>query len=463
MGSLLSLRTAALLVFVTIAQANGAELQAAKSTLDRLAALHPGETFALDGFPVGAERNTAIRFQRVQIYAPDAHIYLVGADGRKELPRSNRIYLRGYADDGSARVAMSLNADGSFADGNGSGPDGSFVVHARIDVAGAHRFTAQALEDALPSGYKYDFRCGNEGQSMLFHNPEDLMQKGALSAGSPASVTSAPSTFRFATVAVDTDALFMSQLFSNNTTSATTWIAKMFNTMNTMYEPDLNVALVQGTTFLRTGSDPYGSASNVPADGTDLNVFGAYWKTNYSSVKRAFATLLSGRGPCTPCGTGCTSCSASGIAWIDQYCQKGFANFGNTVGSYSVVQVFASQTIDPNANIAARLTGHELGHNFGADHTHCTDKTSGLSPVATNTIDQCYNGESSSGCYAGSQVCPAGGKGTIMSYCNIGACAGTQNLLQFNATQISKTLTPNVGAATPSCLFVDLVFANGFN
>jgi len=302
---------------------------------------------------------------------------------------------------------------------------------------------------------------------MLLHNPEDLMSKGTVGAKSPALVTSA-STFSVGTVAVDTDSLFMSQLFGNNTTSATNWIAKMFNTMNTMYEPDLNVVLAQGTTFLRVGSDPYVAASDVPADSVDLDVFGSYWKANYGSVKRSFATLLSGRGPCSSCGSGCTSCSASGIAWIDQYCQNGFlANGGvDLVGSYSVVQVFANLPIDPNADIAARLTGHELGHNFGADHTHCTNKTTGVYPVASNTIDQCYNGEGSSGCFAGVQACPAGGKGTIMSYCNVGACAGTQNLLQFNSTQINAAapygLLAQMSAAPAGCFVADEIFPNGF-
>ena len=55
----------------------------------------------------------------------------------------------------------------------------------------------------------------------------------------------------------------------------------------------------------------------------------------------------------------------------------------------------------------------------------------------------------------------AGGAGTIMSYCNIGGCAGTQNLLQFNATQITKTLTPAINSAASSC-FNDVIFRNGF-
>jgi len=463
-----------LLVLAGLAQANAAEIELSKSTMAKLRALPAGEQISLDGFPVGPAVNRAVRFHRVEVYAPNAHVYLVTEEGQKELPHSTRTYLRGYAQDGSARVAMSLNADGSFAEGNGSGPDGAFVLRGKSDASGAHHIAAQTLESTIPAGYHYSYKCGNEGELMDLRAPNEAASS-ALSANSMNAVASAPSAFRFATVAVDTDSLFMSQLFSNNLTSATNWIAQMFNTMNTMYENDLNVQLVQGTTFLRVSTDPYGNISNVPADRIDLDRFGTYWQAHYGTEKRSFATLLSGRGPCSSCGAGCVNCSASGIAWINQFCQAGFVGDGgggpnaDFIGSYSVVQVFASQTIDPNAAIAARLTGHELGHNFGAAHTHCTDKNTGHFFTATNTIDQCYNGEGathslgSGQCYDGNTLsCPAGGAGSIMSYCNISGC-GQDNLLQFNGTQISATLAPNVTAHTPSCLYLDGIFLNGFN
>jgi len=470
MHSLRRAYAAALLLLIGLVDIHAAELALDKTTIGRLKSLPAGEEFSLDAFPVGPAVNKAVRFHRAEVYAPDARIFVVTADGQKELPRSSRTFLRGYARDGSARVAMSLNADGSFAEGNGSGPDGAFVLHAQADAAGMHHFAAQTLESTIPAGYHYDFRCGNEGETM------DVTAPGAPAAAANAvtAATSSPSSFSFGTVAVDTDKLFMSALFSNNTTSATNWIAQMFNTMNTMYENDLNVQLVQGTTFLRIGTDPYGTITVVPADRTDLDKFGTYWNAHYSSVKRAFATLLSGRGPCSSCGTGCVSCSASGIAWINQFCQSGFVGDGgggpnaDFIGSYNVVQVFASSVIDPAADIAARLTGHELGHNFGAAHTHCTDKTTGHFFTATNTIDTCYNGEGASHggqCYnGGTLACPAGGAGSIMSYCNITGCpAGTQNLLQFNGTQISATLAPHVTAQTPGCLNIDEIFKNAFN
>jgi len=255
----------------------------------------------------------------------------------------------------------------------------------------------------------------------------------------------------------------MSNLFGNNTTNAANWIAKMINAMNLMYERDLLVRLYLGTTILRTNpaTDPYTAGgsnptTNVPADGTDLNNFGNYWAAHEGGVSRAFAVLLSGLGPCSGGG-----CSASGIAWIDSYCQKASAG-----GSYAVVQVFSSLSIDPNALGAAGLYDHELGHNFGADHTHCTNVTDGSYATGSNTIDICYNGEGAFGCYAGASTsCPASGAGTIMSYCNVKGCGS--NVKAFHTTQINAAapwgLLSRISAAPAGCLNTsDDIFFDGF-
>jgi hypothetical protein len=255
-------------------------------------------------------------------------------------------------------------------------------------------------------------------------------------------------------VAVDTDNELMSERFGNNTSAASSWIADLFATMNVMYENDLNVTLQQATTILRTAPDQY-TQNNTPADGADLDEFGTYWQTHYPSVPRAFAMLLSGKSS--------SGNSASGIAWIDAYCQT-----QSSGGSYSVNQVFTNPAID--VSLSARIVGHELGHNFGAYHTHCTNIATGGAPTGSNTIDQCYNGESGSGCYAGAVSCPTSGPGhplgSVMSYCNVGGTHGAncgQNVLQFHPTQIG-VLTGYIAQNTPSCLnpFVDSIFHNGF-
>ncbi len=363
------------------------------------------------------------------------------------------------SDDGRTVVSVSLERDGRFAEGSGSGPDGAFVLGARTNANGAITLTAQAIESALPPGFTIDFKCGNENLALASHVQDSLADQLRV-ATSPSLPNATAATLRYATVAIDTDSLFMSRLFSNDTTAATNWIASMFNSINTMYERDLQVHLQVGTVILRTSSatDPYTSFT-PGATSSELSFFGNYWQTHEGSVPRAFAALLSGQESSTQ-----NSCSASGIAWIDAYCNKGQANGGQTFGSYSVNQVCTSIGIDPTGTFNARIVGHEIGHNFGAYHTHCTDVSNGNAPVDTNTIDTCYAGEAGLGCYAGATSCPAAMSGTIMSYCNIGACAGSQNQLQFHPTQINDVLKPAINANTPGCLTTtaDEIFADGF-
>ncbi|MGE5168308.1 MAG: M12 family metallo-peptidase, partial [Deltaproteobacteria bacterium] len=362
--------------------------------------------------------------------------------------------------DNSARVALAFNPDGSFASGNGSGPEGSFILSDNVDSAGTHKFSAQLEEATLPNGFSLDFHCGNDKEDLHATSAADLANQLKTVSGSPQAPAAVSHALRFATVAVDTDSAFMQNLFGNNTTNANIWIAKMINSMNLTYERDLLVRLYLGTTILRTvpATDPYAAGGSnpitYPADGTDLDNFGNYWAANEGSVSRAFAVLLSGLGPCS------SGCSASGIAWINSYCQK-----PSSGGSYAVVEVFSQLSVDPNGVLAAGLYDHELGHNFGADHTHCTDITTGQWAVATNTIDTCYNGEAGSGCYGGATTsCPVGGVGTIMSYCHIKGCGS--NLTAFHTTQINAPtwgLLARINAAPAACLnTTDDIFWDSF-
>ena len=260
---------------------------------------------------------------------------------------------------------------------------------------------------------------------------------------------------RNALVAVDTDTTFMTRRFSGDPVQATAWIADLFAQMNLMYQRDLDVNLLQGMTFLRTSSDPFANA-DTSATSAMLNEFGTYWQNNYSSggsaVTRAFAMLLSGNSS--------TSNSASGIAWVNSYCQT-----ASSGGSYSVNQIFWGSGVGVASS--AFIVGHELGHNFGARHTHCSDANTGAL-ASTNTIDQCFRAES--GCYSGAVSCPVSGpgapKGSVMSYCHTNAPNGAncgQNVQQFHPTHITQ-LRNRVAANTPGCLtlIVDLIFANGF-
>jgi len=411
-----------------------------RAKLDQLNHLRVGASMVIDRFPDGYGGQSSVRFERIDVYAPGARVIVVDATGEHEVPRSPRVELIGRSASGDVRVSLGFDPGVANLSGVGTTSSGTFVVTAE-QAAGRLALRAVPLESTYPAGIVPKILDGDDGL------PSGRAQPSAFEIS---LLGQSPDTLRGALVAVDTDNEFMSERFSNNTSAAASWIADLFTTMNVMYERDLNVTLEEGTTILRTTTDPY-SANDTPADGTDLDEFGTYWQTHYSSTPRSFAMLLSGKSS--------SGNSASGIAWIDAYCQD-----QSQGGSYSVNQVFTNPQI--GVGLSALIVGHELGHNFGAWHTHCTNITNGSAPTGTNTIDQCFN---ESGCYSGPTSCPTSGPGepagTIMSYCNQLQCGPTgQNVLQFHPTQVT-VLNTLIAQNTPSCLSstTDVIFRDGFD
>lgn len=412
------------------------------ANLSRLAGAEPGVEIEVGEFPSGPGISTAITFKRFEIYAPDARIIVIDAQGEHEIPRSSRVHLSGYSKDGGTRVGLSFDENSSeLPYGAGSGPNGAFELRSER-IGNGWRLRAISVEESLPAGVKARFAANEDSL------PNPYADSGMLD---HLFVEQAPlGTLRNAIVAVDTDTSFMTKRFSGNTTLATAWIADLIAQMNVMYQRDLDVNLLQGTTYLRTATDPYANTDS-PANSAMLNEFGDYWAATYGAVNRSFAMLLSGNSS--------QQNSSSGIAWVNSYCRKQ----GNG-GSYSTTQIFTNSQI--GVSLSASIVGHELGHNFGASHTHCTNATTGIAPFSSNTIDQCST--SGSGCYSGATSCPSSGpgapRGTIMSYCNSlnsGACG--QNVQIFHPTHVTA-LRVRIAANTPSCLSIgnEVIFANGF-
>ncbi len=417
-----------------------------RTTLDQLDHLRVGASIAIDHFPDATGVESTLHFERIDVYARGARLVAVDASGEHALPRSPRIELIGRDAAGVPRVSLGFDPGVEHVSGRGTAPSGAFIVTGERSAAGLTLRSVPA-ESSYPTGVVPRIVGG-----------DDALPSGAPDASALeialAGAQSPSGGLRTAVVAVDTDNEFMSERFANDTSAASAWIADLFATMNVMYERDLDVVLQQGTTMLRTTTDPY-EANDFPADGTDLDEFGTYWQTHYASVQRSFAILLSGKAT--------NGFSASGFGWIHAYCQT-----QSQGGSYSVNQVFTDPGVD--VSFSALIVGHELGHNFGAYHTHCTNIANGAAPTGTNTIDQCYNGEASFGCYAGPTSCPSSGPGapagSLMSYCNLMGCGSTgQNVLQFHPTQIA-VLNAYIAQNTPQCLAAgggDLIFRNGFD
>jgi hypothetical protein len=373
-----------------------------------------------------------LKYQRVEMFAPGARVIVVGEDGVVEWQRDARQFF--LATNSTTGVALAVDVSSGQISGFAVKGSSKMQLDGQLDVG----IELQVVKDSAESSNS----CGTDQDDQhpasisFLKNPIPESINGVASGGG---------VLYQAVIAIETDNEWMAGK-GNNPATAMTWITDTFLAMNVFYERDVNTRLLIGDVILRTTSDPYTVAGNRS---NQLDEFAQYWRLNMDSTDRDFAAMLSGRD--------ISSGSFSGIAWVNNYCQKGFVWNNRTVGSYSFNAVGSGRSA---AGVALYI-GHEIGHNMGSPHTHCYNPS----------VDQCYSGESS--CYSGSTSCPAGGKGTVMSYCHVsgssGAGCGTSNS-EFHPT-VQTLLESRLADNSPSCIAPyteqqpptsDVIFSEGF-
>jgi hypothetical protein len=431
--------------------------------LPALLAVAPGERVRIADWPVGPGSRRDVTLTRHEIYAPGARVLRVDAAGNHELPRSRLVFFWGtVADEPTSGIYVAVDPVNLTLEGLAK-TAAAGEQQLRPLVAGKPGLHLVATPDAFLAGQgvrtKPTWSCGQEqlgsgemdGLAAAVAGaaaaPGSAAAAGAEHGSQVSDIHAAPATPPFglqppaaelsgpitasvgynqATVAIDTDHQFMSLKFSDDTTNATNYIASLFAQINVMYERDLAVQLLVGTTILRVGaaSDPYTVGSSGYASPSQLNEVSGYWAGNYGGVSRTVTALLSGKGAAN---------SASGIAWVGGLC--------NQSHGYSFSQVILIDYL----SIDALIVGHEIGHNFGSVHTHC------YSPP----IDNCYNLEG--GCYSGPESCPApstingvaGVAGTIMGYCHL--LGGCSTSMVFHPRTVA-VINPNISGALGLCM-----------
>ena len=394
-----------------------------------LLALAPEEGQEIADFPIAPGVRRRVHLVRHEIYAEGARVFRVDGQFRTEVPRSRLAFFWGSDLEGAGnRLFVAFDPATRGFSGLVHGPEGTH----EIGRDPADRRERHVLaQPRVPEGAAWT--CGQEEsvETAVSWAPSTKTRAESLSLR-----PNVLSSLHSGIVAIDTDNEYMAY-WSNNTTNVTNYIAQLLASINVMYERDLNLRLLQGTTFLRVSTipDPYVQNPGSNANSAELNEFRNYWNTNYptASYPRSVATLLSGKQP--------SNNSASGIASLaSSVCGNAF--------DYSFCQLFKTTYLYGDTLIV----GHEIGHNLGSPHTHC---------YADPKPDTCYGSELGTNCFSGTPSCPApliingyDATGTIMSYCQLSPCSSGATLA-FHPSTISRYVGATLDAgASSGCLAV---------
>jgi hypothetical protein len=374
-----------------------------------LASLCTGEHTLLRNFPLGRGRTADILVEPFDIFTPDARIVVGSEKGDFDLPPLDLVLLRGsVVGDDSSRVYLGV-APAMVHGSIQLGDDTFYISSGPSTGAGVPVvFNANDLPvNAMPPATV----CGVDGQMNVPGAPP-------LPIGSPAPRGTFPC--RTARVAIDSVWEHTRDLFGGDPHAAATYDAILMGAISEIYVRDLNMHIA--VPYLRTWSsdtDPY----NTPA-GDVLGQFRNHWSANMNTVPRTLAHIFTTDG----------LNGAGGVAWLGVVCntQYGYAASAYLGGSFPYPLVDYS-----GGNWDLVVASHEIGHNFGAPHTH----------DYTPPVDGCGLGDCSN---------PFGG--TIMSYCH--TCAGglgniqlhfhAQSLADMNSYLTSASSCPLTNQSYPS-------------
>ena len=214
-------------------------------------------------------------------------------------------------------------------------------------------------------------------------------------------------------LAIETD-YQLYQKFGNVSATAT-YVTQLIAAISDQYETDAQVSLsIAYLGIYSNPADPWTSADGGGDAGDLLSEFRGAWNSSGWPAPADLAHFISGAN------------LGGGVAYVNVLCNSsyGYGVSGNIGGNID----WNNWTGQPGSTWDFVVVAHELGHNFGASHTH-----SYCPPV-----DYCYTN-----CSSGSN-CP---QGTIMSYCHV--CGGMANIQIGFHPFIANVIRTAVGS---SCL-----------
>jgi hypothetical protein len=228
-----------------------------------------------------------------------------------------------------------------------------------------------------------NFQCHIEEQPEYFLRAEELLtnyeQKKRKGEHSPNFLSN---EIYKADIAVECDYRYF-QMMNYDEDLAIKHAMSIYGAVSAIYQKQLDCFLNISYFKLWTSDDPY----NGTGAGEIMDSFAAYWRENMSHVDRSVAQIVS-------------SFNDGGMAnGVGVLCNK---QYGYSSALVNGVQMYPN---DGSSFWNVFVVGHELGHLFGAVHTH--------NCFWNPPIDSCFAAEGGD-CFSEISM----KRGTLMSYCN---------------------------------------------
>lgn len=363
----------------------GLELRLDRATV---AGLRNLQNVTLTDFALDDVRRVTLDLERAHIFSADAKIVVVDDLGEKQIAAPNLMIFSGSVfGDPNSRVFLSF--DGDHAEGFVQTTDALYLLSSGSPTAPQtpRIYNANDAPDGL-----FDSSALSCAADLLPIPPRSHPGGHVTRGGAPC---------RVARIAIDSDWEYRQLL--GGEANATAYVATLFGAVSEIFKRDINCRLeVSYLRIWNTSNDPWNQTDTV----NQLFQFQDYWNANMAGEARNAAHFLSGRG------------LGGGVAYRPGLCIPGF-----DYGLSANLNGFFPYPIQNNSsqNWDLMVTSHELGHNFGAPHTH------DMSPP----VDGCAFGD-----------CSVTPNGTIMSYCHL-CSGGIANVrMEFHTRSINESMLP---------------------
>ncbi len=361
---------------------------------DAFATLSAQRELVLTGFALDPVQSLDLHLKQFDVLTADARLVRGTADGDVPVARPQLALFRGLVgEDPDSHVFLAITPTRV----NGwvwhqeqryllsSGPHGEGLAPVVFNLT------------TLPDGALRwaEFVCG-AGDLVQPATPQDLSPSGSRAV-----------ECQRAEIAVDSDFEFTNNLFGGDSEESLAYTLTLIGAVSEIYTRDVQTPLdVSYSRVWTENVDPYTGADQ-------LGEFRNHWTASQGGVQRDVAQYLSGMG-------------GGGVAWVGVICDYNYGyGMSNVGGSFPYpLQDHHWNNWDPF------VVAHEVGHNFGAWHTHDLG------------IDGCGFGD-----------CSMAWQGTIMSYCH-GCAGGMTNIsLKFHERSINENMLPHI--ASRNCLAAD--------